>query len=141
MGGLLWAHAILEPWPTGKEYEATCVAEPDVEDHVPPAPGCSCGVWAFFDPSLLAASGYGVEDPRHVSGVVGAAGEIELAEIGWRAQRATVEAIFVDGAPDERLPITRQEIAEAYVVPIIRRDEYEAYCEARDLIVFSPDDI
>jgi hypothetical protein len=79
MGGLLWAHAILEPWPTGKEYEATCVGVPD---HVPPAADCSCGVWAFFNPELLTTSGYGVEDPRHVSGIVGAAGDVELAERG-----------------------------------------------------------
>jgi hypothetical protein len=141
MGGLLWAHAILEPWPTGKEYEATCVATPDEEDHVPPAAGCSCGVWAFFHPSLLAASSYGLEDPRHVSGVVGAAGEVELGEIGWRAQRATVQAIFADGVPDEMLPVSRQEIAQAYDIPIIGRDEYEAFCESRGLIVFAPEDV
>jgi hypothetical protein len=138
MGGLLWAHAILEPWPTGKEYEAACVGVPN---HAPPAAGCSCGVWAFFNPELLATSGYGVEDPRHVSGVVGAAGDVELAERGWRAQRATVEAIFADGVSDEMLPVTRQEIADAYDIPIIRRNDYDAFCEARGLIIFSPDDV
>src|SRR5215211_5613535 len=141
MGGLLWAHNILEPWPTAREYEATCVGNVGNPDHVPPVAECSCGIWAFLNPSLLTTSGYGLEDPRHVSGVVSAAGWVEVAEFGWRAQHASVEAIFAEGSADEMLPVTRVEIAEAYGIPIIRRDDYGAFCETRGLIVFSPDDV
>jgi hypothetical protein len=138
MGGLLWANAILEPWPTGEEYAASCAGSPG---HAPPVYTCMCGIWAFHNARLLAESGYGIEDPRHVSGVVSAAGKVVLHDFGWRAQRARVEAIFADGAPDEVLPVSRTEIAVVYDIPVIDSEDYVALCQERGLISFSPDDV
>jgi hypothetical protein len=142
LGGLLWAPSVREPWPTGEEYIATCQMVPD---HSPPAEGCACGVYAFYTPAFALGAGY-LPQPHFpnynglVAGVVGAAGEVELAEWGWRAARVSVEAIFTAGAPDDDLPMPRQIIADAYSAEVISlggftAGEYEAFCEERGLTV------
>jgi hypothetical protein len=143
LGGLLWAPNMKEPWPTGEEYVATCPAAPD---HVPPQEGCSCGIYAFYNPHLADEGGYWPYSgaplwARLVCGVVGAAGEVLLHDYGLLAERVTVEAIFTDGAPDSELPIPRAEIADAYGAGVIDTQDYEAFCAERGLIVFSPDDV
>jgi hypothetical protein len=143
LGGLLWAPSMKEPWPTGEEYVASCSHNPD---HVPPVEGCMCGIYAFYNPALADKGGYW-HNPhaalfnRLVSGVVGGAGDVVLHEQGLLAERVKVEAIFADGAPDADLPIPRDEIARAYNADLIYAQDYEAYCETRGLIVFSPEDL
>jgi hypothetical protein len=142
LGGLLWAPNVKEPWPTGEECVATC---PGYPDHAPPAEGCSCGIYAFYNPALAAEGGYWPKEGGHlfnrlVAGVVGAAGEAVLHDYGLLAERATVEAIFTDGAPDEDLPMPRQVIADAYGAELIDSADYETFCAERGLIVFGPDD-
>ena len=143
LGGLVWAPGMREPWPTGEEYVATCRYAPD---HTPPAEGCSCGIYAFLNPLLAAGGGYwpSPDDPlfcRLVAGVIGAADEVVLHDHGLLAGRATVEAIFTVGAPDEDLPMPRQVIADAYGAKVIDVQDYEAFCADRGLVVFSPDDL
>ena len=125
LGGLLWAHAMLEPWPVG-EYEAACSLT--TIPHEIPGEHCTCGVWA-------------PTDYRHVSGIVSGAGVMWLHEAGWRAQRAKVEAIFLDDIPEEMLPTTKREIASAYDVPIIHPEQYEEFCEERGLLVITDEDL
>jgi hypothetical protein len=148
LGGLLWAPGIREPWPTGEEFEAACNKNPD---HVQPAEGCMCGIYAFYSPNLAIAGDYWPKSwrpnfNRLVAGVVGAAGDVVLHEWGWRASHATVVAIFGDfggnihGAPDSELPMPRQEIADAYDASVISVSDYKAFCECEGLIVFSPED-
>jgi hypothetical protein len=143
LGGLLWAPSIKEPWPTGEEYVASCPTHPD---HAPPAEGCMCGIYAFYNPTLADKGGYWPNPHaplfnRLLAGVVGAAGDVVLHEHGLLAERVRVEAIFVDGAPDAELPIPRAEIAAAYNADLIYARDYEAYCASRGLIVFSGDDL
>lgn len=143
LGGLLWAPSMKEPWPTGEEYVATCSTDPD---HTPPAEGCRCGIYAFYNPKLADEGGYWPNPyaplfNRLVCGVVGAAGDVVLHQHGLLAERATVEALFTDGAPDADLPIPRLEIAEAYGAELIYSQDYEAFCVGRGLKVFSPDDL
>jgi len=144
LGGLLWAPGMKEPWPTtDREYVASCATFPD---HAPPAEGCSCGFYAFYTPHLAEKGGYWpqVMSPlynRLVAGVVGVAGEVEPAEYGMRAERATVEAIFTDGADDAELPIPRQELAADYDAKLIDSRDYEEFCAERGLIVFNPEDL
>jgi hypothetical protein len=141
LGGLLWAPNVKEPWPVGEEYVATCPGDPD---HASPAEGCSCGIYAFYTPDLADEGSYwpGEGVPlynRIVAGVVGAAGEVVLHEHGLLAARATVEAIFTDGAADAQLPLARKEIATAYGAEVIDSSDYEAFCAERGLIVFGPE--
>jgi hypothetical protein len=144
LGGLLWAPGMREPWPTTeREYVASCAAFPD---HMPPAEGCVCGIYAFYTPQLAEEGIYWpqVAGPlynRLVTGVVGVAGEVALHEYGLKAERATVEAIFTDGAPDDELPIPRHELAAAYDAVLIDSIDYEAFCAERGLIVFDPEDL
>jgi len=143
LGGLLWAPNMKEPWPTGEEYVATCSGNPD---HVPPHEGCSCGIYAFFNPKLADKGGYWPNPyaplfDRLLAGVVGVAGDVVLHDHGLLAARATVKAIFVDGALDSELPIPRSEIAAAYDAELIYAQDYEAFCAVRGLLVFSPEDV
>jgi hypothetical protein len=143
LGGLLWAPSVKEPWPTGEEHEAVCTHNPD---HAPPEDGCMCGIYAFYTPDLAVTGGYWPVPweryfTRLVAGVVGAAGDIELCEHGMRASRASVEAIFTFGAPDEELPIPRAEIAQGYGAAVIDARDYEAFCAERGLVVINPDDL
>jgi hypothetical protein len=138
LGGLLWAPAMKEPGPTGEEYYAAWGSHPD---RPPAAAGCTCGVYAFYDSVLAAAGGYWPDPldelyPRLLAGVIGAAGEIDLAEHGFRAGRATVEAFFTAGAPDHELPIPRAEIAASYDAEVIAADDYRDFCEERGLLLF-----
>ena len=143
LGGLLWAPGMKEPWPTGEEYVATCSGSPD---HVPPQEGCTCGIYTFYTPQLAVKGGYW-PDPgaalynRLVAGVVGVAGDVALHEHGLQANRAVIEAIFTDGAPDAELPIPRLELASAYGAEVIDSEDYEAFCAERGLIVFGPEDL
>jgi hypothetical protein len=143
LGGLLWAPNMKEPWPTGEEYVATCPGSPD---HAPPQEECSCGIYAFYTPLLAFEGGYWPQERaplynRLVAGIVGAAGEVALHEHGMKSSRASIEAIFTDGATDAELPIPRAELAAAYGVEVIDSRDYDAFCAERGLILFSPDEI
>ena len=138
LGGLLWADAMLEPWPVGKEYEATCSLSS--VPHEIPSELCRCGIWAWYNPELLVTEWYAPEDYRHVSGIVSGAGVMWLHDFGWRAERARVEAIFQDDIPEEMLPTTKREISDAYSIPIIAPEEYEAFCENRGLVLLKGPD-
>lgn len=135
MGGLLWADAMLEPWPVGKEYEATCSLSK--VPHETPGEHCTCGIWAWYNPMQLISHwhGYNSEDYRHVTGIVSGAGVMWLHELGWRAERVRVEAILQDDIPEEMLPTTKRELSDAYGIPIIALAEYESFCEDRGLIL------
>lgn len=148
LGGLLWAPGMREPWPSfargaGEEYEASCQLNPD---HTPPAEGCTCGIYSFYNPTLGKTGGYWPEPQdrlfnRVVAGVIGAAGEVVLHEDGLLAARATVEAIFTDGADDEELPMPRRVIADAYGADVIDSEDFAEFCAARGLIVFGAEDL
>jgi hypothetical protein len=87
MGGWLWSAVNLGPWPDGEENVAVCEA-----GHPTPAKGCSCGLYAFYDP----ASGLPYEDMATkvgcVSGVIGTAGRIIPGDLAYRAERGNPEA-------------------------------------------------
>ncbi len=137
MGGLLWADAMLEPWPTGEEYAASC---PAMRCHDVPGFGCKCGIHAWYDVESLVREWYRPEDFRHVSGIVSARGGVVLHDLGWRAQYARVEAILADDVPDEDLPIPKRTIAEAYGVPLVAPEDYAGFCASKDLVLLKPGD-
>jgi len=128
MGGLLWSHAMLMPWPNGKEMVAECDMPHDV-----PTRGCKCGVWAWLDVETSIKEGYAPVDYHHVSGIVGAAGKVIRCERGWKAQRAKVLAIF-----DDEHPTPKEEIAEAFRVPVVSLEEYAGFCATMGLVRWEP---
>ncbi len=141
MGGLLWADAMLEPWPVGEEFRATCTVTGI--PHEIPGELCSCGVWAWYTPEHLVNHwrGYNSEDCRRVTGIVSGAGVMWLHELGWRAQQVRVEAIFKDDVPEELLPTTKREISAAYDIPVIVPEEYATFCEKQGLAMIRPEDL
>jgi hypothetical protein len=66
---------------------------------------------------------------EHVSGLIGAGGDLVEHDHGFRAQYAKVLAIFEDA-----LPTPKREIAEMYHCPIVAPEEYDAFCREHDLI-------
>jgi hypothetical protein len=136
LGGLLWSPGMKEPWATGEEYYASCM----FPDHTPPESTCTCGIYAFYSPYYAQMHYWpgigGGPHNRVVAGVIGAAGDVELHDIGLRAGRATVEAIFTAGVADEELPIPRAEIAAAYGGEVITSTDYDDFCAERGLIMF-----
>ena len=150
--GLLWGPGAREPWPSvaGKEHHARCGFESDGTihtDHKPPGKGCSCGFYAFYNPALAIERGYWPTSENYaqlyhrlVAGVLAASGEIELSEWGFRAERGRVAALFAVGVADEELPLPRETIADAYGVPLIDVEDYDAFCADEGLLVFGPGD-
>lgn len=133
MGGILWATAQVEPWKTGEDIVAHCHVNPD---HVPPVEDCACGIYAYYHPLALLWHRQSFEDSIHVTGVVSGWGDVLLHESGFRAQCARVEAIFDHHLmPHVELPITKEEIAEAYGAEVIAPTEYEEFCQSRDLVI------
>src|SRR3954447_19462468 len=130
-GGVLWADVILEPWPNGEEYEASCTRG----CHDGPGEDCACGIHAWFDYPTMVSKWYPHNDRwRHASGVVSARGVVWLHEHGWRAQYVTVEAIL-DDVSDDDLPIPKGEIAEAYGIPIVKPEDYADFCQEQSLVL------
>jgi hypothetical protein len=129
MGGWLWSLAMLDCWRKGEEWkEAECRL-----GHRIPDDDCSCGIWAFFNPEIMAAEFGAITMPgeryEYVSGIIGAGGDIVIHEKGFRAQYAKVLGIFSD-----EYPTPKQEIAESYGCPIVASEDYDALCHQHDLI-------
>jgi len=122
---------MLDCWRKGEEWkEAECKL-----GHRIPGYNCRCGIWAFFDAetmeSELGSMSVPVERYEYVSGIIGAAGDIVVHELGFRAQYAKVLAIFED--PYET---PKQQILESYTsaLAIISPDHYDAFCLEHKLI-------
>jgi hypothetical protein len=135
MGGWLWSLAMTDCWRKGEEWkEAECR-----HGHRIPGDDCMCGIWAFFDVETMerqfgpvftaAPAAPGGERYAHVSGIIGAGGDLVEHEHGFRAQYAKVMAIFED-----ELPTPKREIAEMYHCPIVAPQEYDAFCLEHGLI-------
>ena len=139
MGGILWSHAMLNPWADGEEIVAVCDA-----GHPAPAPGCSCGVYAWETVKLLLQGPYAVKDHQHIAGVVAGRGRVIRGHAGyWVAEAAVVLAFFEDGYPvpvKEVLPgsgvylPTKKDAAEAYGVPVIRYSDFNDFCDEYGLV-------
>ena len=143
--GPLWSHAMLHCWPKPTDNGGEVVARCDA-GHPAPAPDCSCGVYAWYNPGLMKLRGYAPGDSEHISGVVAGAGRVIRGHGGyWVAERVVVLAFFDDGYPRSPRPVhpgvdiflpTKEHVAEAYGVPVIRYEEYEEFCSDYGLMVF-----
>lgn len=137
---MLWADVSLEPWPTGKDYESHCAHEECQLNG--PMESCTCGIHAWFSYDLMVRHWlpHGVQEPYiRLSGVVSAAGAVVLAEWGWRAQYARVEAVMFDSMARND-PTIAKEVADAYGVPIIYPRSYREFCASEGLRIIPPED-
>jgi hypothetical protein len=132
MGGWLWSITLSDCWrrmdsdPAFEWKEAKCDF-----GHSPPGEGCTCGIYAYHEPSGLGR----MPMPESASGVIIADGEIIPATLGFRAQYAKVAAIFDFGTPTFGPPplATPEQIAEHYRCDIITVGEYAAFCAKHGL--------
>jgi hypothetical protein len=94
--GLAWHQA---------ELIGSCAAGTHLADDVP-APSCSCGIYAYYDPSPRTAS---VATPDWVAGAVVLWGTLQLHAGGMRASRARIVALALPLSPGRK----RQELVAA----------------------------
>ncbi|SFK52492.1 hypothetical protein [Geodermatophilus ruber] len=78
-------HVTAGPW-SGQLEHARCAAD---DAHLPPARGCGCGLYGWYHPSY-AGPGTGWGD---VTAVIAARGRIVLADHGFRAAAARIQAV------------------------------------------------
>jgi hypothetical protein len=83
---------------TQPEMTASCLRSeaPDADaardvpaDHATPDRGCTCGIYAYYEPDL----NFPTVDYRGVAGIVSLWGTIELHPDGMRAEHARIEAL------------------------------------------------
>lgn len=98
-------------WPPGAAVAECVNAIGEVEaEHRAPAPGCSCGLYAYHSVDQL-HPGY-----SHIVGAVVGWGEIHVHSTGWRAERACVVALRADEC---LLPYDPHGVARRYGVPLV----------------------
>ena len=139
MGGYLWSHAMLNPWPDGEEIAAACDA-----GHPAPAEECSCGVYAWESAERLLCSPYAPKDHQHIAGVVAGRGKVIRGYSGyWVASAAVVLAFFRDDHPSPVKEVlegsgvflpTKDEVAKVYDVPVIEYGDYNDFCDEYGLV-------
>lgn len=109
-GSELWSLRAAEHWEAGVR-----IAHCDDADHPAPANGCTCGIYAWYDPAPRGASAFTSD---LVGGAVALWGQIELHAHGMRAERAIVVALalpFSRGGKRHRVLAA----AEALEVPAV----------------------
>jgi hypothetical protein len=137
--GMLYPLVGKDPWPETEDMVAKCERN-SAGDHHPPGDGCGCGLWAFHTPLPIVWWKGMLEDSYHVAGVISAWGEILVADDGFRAECARVEAIFDHPAmSDNILPVTKRALASAYDAEIVSPTEYEEFCQRRNFVILDED--
>ena len=115
---------------TEKEVKATCMSaeSPDADaprsaspGHSAPDRGCTCGVYAYYEPDR----NFPTVDYRGVIGIVSLWGTIELHEDGMRAEHARVEALAVYSRWTTRQIDTVRQVAADLGVDVVDLDEIE----------------
>jgi hypothetical protein len=97
------------PWPKGEWFEAVCP-----EGHVPPADGCSCGLYAVKSPKTL--TWWNSSPGGLVLGKIALAGEVLEHTTGYKAQYGRpIE--FVKVRPDRRFPHALERLSIGYRLP------------------------
>jgi hypothetical protein len=113
-----------------REVEATCMGAeaPDADvprtaapGHRAPDRGCTCGVYAYYEPD----KNFPTVDYRGVIGVVSMWGTIELHEDGMRAEHARIEALALYSRWTTRQIEAVREIARDLGVDLVDLDEIE----------------
>jgi hypothetical protein len=100
-----------------------------------PAAGCSCGYWAYYDPSRLdKISQYLTPANVHVTGSISAHGKVVLGTEGFKAERVVIEALCLENPGSRAYPSAAKFIAARYDLPVFAK--YKEMLEA-----FPPADV
>jgi hypothetical protein len=94
-------------------------------DHVAPEPGCSCGIYAYFEPDRQ----FPTVDYRAVTGIVTLWGGIQVHREGMRAEHAQIEALTLYSRWSTRQKRVVWTIAEQLGVDLVDLDEIEDAAE------------
>src|SRR5215203_2650013 len=81
MGGWLWSAVNVGPWPDGEENIAVCET-----GHPTPAKGCSCGLYAFYDPASGLPYSLRSTNTDTISGAVGVASGVIPGYLAFSAE-------------------------------------------------------
>jgi hypothetical protein len=115
---------------TEREVTATCMGSEAPDEHAPrtappghraPDRGCTCGVYAYYEPD----KNFPTVDYRGVIGIVSLWGTIELHEDGMRAEHARVEALALYSRWSTRQIEAVRELARELGVDLVDLDEIE----------------
>jgi len=115
---------------TERDMKATCLCfdSPDADaprtapsGHGAPDRGCTCGVYAYYEPDL----NFPTVDYRGVAGIVSLWGSIELHAEGMRAEHARVEALALYSRSSQRQIEAVRGVARALGVDLVDLDEIE----------------
>ncbi len=98
---LLRSGALAPVGPRAAWGPGTTTALCDREAHLAPAPGCTCGLWAYG--SLQALRESDLAEQRQVVVVVRCHGQVVPARLGLRAQHAALEAMWLADDVDREL--------------------------------------
>ena len=103
-----------------------CSESPDADaprsaapGHDAPDRGCTCGIYAYYEPDL----NFPTVDHRGVAGIVSLWGSIELHEEGMRAEHARVEALALYSRWTTRQIEAVRAIARDLGVDLVDHDE------------------
>jgi hypothetical protein len=113
---------------TERDVEATCMGAEAPDSNAPrsappghnaPDRGCTCGVYAYYEPDM----NFSTVDHRGVIGIVSLWGTIELHDDGMRAQHARVEALALYARWTTRQIEAVREVARDLGVDLVDLDE------------------
>ena len=115
-------------WPTGG-FTAECLAG---QPHSvgPPAPGCSCGVYAFHPYAVEGNRLFDAPDHEEVLGVIETRGRVEVHEAGIRAEHADIVALLVEVSAGEEYLAQASRAAATYgaeLVPLNGAEQFKRY--------------
>jgi hypothetical protein len=115
---------------TEREVSATCMGFEAPDENAPrtappghraPDRGCTCGVYAYYEPD----KNFPTVDYRGVIGIVSLWGAIELHEDGMRAEHARVEALALYSRWSTRQIEAVRKLARELGVDLVDLDEIE----------------
>ena len=113
---------------TERDVEATCMGHEAPDSNAPrsappghhaPDRGCTCGVYAYYEPDM----NFSTVDHRGVIGIVSLWGTIELHDDGMRAQHARVEALALYSRWTTRQIDAVREVARDLGVDLVDLDD------------------
>ena len=117
------------PWPEGgAELVAVCTV---TAAHVPPVPGCTCGLYAWHPSRAAARRVCGVRG--EIPGILEATGALEIHDDGFRAARGRPHALVA--LPGRNLALIER-LAAAYdaeVLRLRRPDDLADHCAEHGL--------
>lgn len=117
-------------------------------NHAPPALGCGCGIYAYYNRKMCVE--YGDElasGTTGVRGLISSWGRLILSEYGFKAEYAKLVALILEnrttrllGSPVSLVAAQRR-LADRYGVPLILPAEISSFCEEIGGVMLRPQEM